>query len=110
MTYFKHSGIGDSVARIIEEIETEPSTDTRAELLCEMMDAISGQLAGSLERICFAMKMSGKPSDVIAIKLGISERSVKRLIRKRSASLGVRNPLEQISVSASVDIRDLVKI
>ena len=110
MTYFKHSGIGDSVARIIGEIDTEPNADRRAELLCELMNVFSSQLEVSLERVCFAMKMAGTPTDVIAIRLGVSRRAVKRLIRKRSAALGVRNPLQQVSVSKSLDIRDLVKI
>ena len=109
MTYFKHSGISDSVARLVGEIETESNPDRRCDLVVELMKVMSHQLSGSLARLCFDMRMSGVSSVAIAIRLGISERAVKRLIRKRAIIVGAKNPLERISIGYCIDIRDLVK-
>ena len=46
--------------------------------------------------------------DVIAVKIGISTRAVKRLVRRRAELLGVRNPLKQISIDEYIDIREFI--
>jgi hypothetical protein len=108
MAYFKQSDIGDSIARILGEIESEPNLEHRCELIVAVMESGSGLLTSTVERLCYEMRVSGTPVDVIAVKIGISTRAVKRLVRRRAELLGVRNPLKQISIDEYIDIREFI--
>lgn len=108
MAYFKQSDVGDSIARILGEIDGEPNLERRCELVIAFMASGSGLLTSTVERLCYEMRISGIPVDVIAVKIGISTRAVKRMVRRRAESLGVRNPLKQISVDEYIDIREFI--
>lgn len=108
MAYFKQSDIGDSIARILGEIDSEPNLERRCELVVAFIASGSSLLTETVERMCYEMRVSGTPVDVIAVKIGISTRAVKRMVRRRAELLGVRNPLKQISVSEYIDIREFI--
>jgi len=106
MTYLKYSDVTDSVAQIIAAIEDEPELTKRTELLNNFIRSVSVQLVDPLARLCFDRRSQGDPSDVLAIDLGISQRAVLRLIRKRAIDTGVKSPLDRIEIDGYFDIRD----
>lgn len=110
MAYIKYSDMHDSVAQILGAIEDEPNPEERSKLLNRFITAVSDQLVDVLARICFERRSHGVPSDIIAIDLGISQRAVLRLIRKRAADTGVKSPLDRIEIDGYFDIRDYVTL
>lgn len=109
MPYVKYSDIADSVARISNEIESEPDTQMRTELVAAFVKAVSRAAGNLLERQAYDMKMLGTPSDIIAMELGISQRAVLRLIRRRSREVG-SGPLDRLTIDHWFDIRDYVDL
>lgn len=47
-------------------------------------------------------------TDVIADRLGISQRAVKRFIARQSTLIGIPNPLMKQDIGAYIDIRSLL--
>ena len=110
MAYLKYSDVTDSIAQIIAAIEDEPELSKRTELLNNFIRSVSVQLVNPLAQLCFERRAQGEPSDVIAIDLGLSQRAVLRLIRKRAVDLGVKSPLDRIEIIDYFDIRDHVSL
>lgn len=110
MAYLKYSDVSDSIAQILSAIDDEPEPDKRAELLKNFIRSASDQLVDPLARVCFEKRTLGQPSDVIATDLGISQRAVVRLIRKRARDTGTRSPLDPIQIDGFFDISDHVRL
>lgn len=110
MAYVKYSGVSDSVAQIVSAIEEEPDLDKRADLYNNLITSVSTQITGPIARLCYQKKTLGEPSDITAIKLGISQRAVLRCIRRWASDNGLKSPLDRIQVDSVIDIRDYVRL
>ena len=110
MAYVKHSGISDSVAQIVAAIEEEPDLDKRADLYNNLISSVSTQLERPLARLCYQKKTLGEPSDITAIKLGISQRAVLRAIRKWARDNNLKSPLDRIQIENVIDIQSHIRL
>lgn len=106
MSYFKHSDVGDTVDRLLGIVAEEPDIERKSALVVALMDAISGRLSRIVAAICYDAYLAGTASDITAVRLGISQRAVKRFVRAEAARRGERNPLRNREVSEFLDIRD----
>ena len=109
MPYFNYADMSESISSVIDEIEKEGSPTDRAALLASFISVTSRLLTSSLQRVCFDLFSSGMTTYDIAELIGMSQRSVKRMIAARATSIGAPNPLIRETVSSSIDIRDFVK-
>ena len=106
MSYFKHSDVGDTVDRMLGIVAEEPDIERKSALVVTLMDSISSELTRIIGGICYDSYLRGTASDITAVRLGISQRSVKRFIRSEAVKRGERNPLRTRQVDEFIDIRD----
>lgn len=108
MSYVKYSDVSDSIAAIMDQLNSEQDPDKRKDSINSVMQQLSVRLSDVLAKCCYDMKRNGAATDIIAIDLQISQRQVIRLIRIHAAQNNVSSPLDRISIDGFIDIRDLV--
>jgi hypothetical protein len=108
MSYVKYSDVSDSIAAIMDQLDTEEDPDKRKESINSVMQQLSVRLSDTLGKCCYELKRNGVATDIISIDLQISQRQVLRLIRAYAARNNVASPLDRISIDGFIDIRDLV--
>ena len=106
MPYFKQSNMVDAVDRVMRIVQDEPDIHSRLELASDTMTVFSEKISSIIARSCYDTYLAGVPTDVIAVRLGISQRAVKRFIKAEAERVGVRNPLATYAIGAFIDIRD----
>ena len=109
MRYVKSSDMYDSVASIFVAIDTDPDLQSRIATLTSYIRNSNKHLNQSIAKLCYELKASGTPTDVIAVDLGISQRAVIRAIRKHVAQTGARSPLDTAVVDDFFDLRHLIE-
>ena len=109
MRYVKSSDVYDSVAAIFVAIDNDPDLQSRTSTLLSYIRNSNKHLNQSLSKVCYELKESGTPTDVIAVELGISQRAVIRAIRRHMEQTGARSPLDAFTVDDFFDLRHLVE-
>ena len=109
MRYVNPSDVMGNVASLFSNIEIDPDTTTRERALAAYITASNKHLNESIARLCFELKAKGKPTDLIAIDLGISQRTVIRAIRRYAQKTHSKSPLVPATVDAFFDLTHLIR-
>ena len=108
MRYVKQSDVMGSVASIFASIDMDPDTVTRAQVLRAYINASNKHLNEAIARLCYELKAKGKPTDLIAIDLGISQRTVLKAIRRYAEKTNKKSPLVPARVEQFFDLTHLI--
>ena len=105
MSYIKDSFMSDTLANMFDSIDGENDIDSKMLFLSKASEKMSERLSKSFKKVCYEAKMKDIPTDLIAVKLGISQRAVIRFIRAYSTENKVFNPLDTVDLDFVFDIR-----
>lgn len=108
MRYVNQSDVMGNVASIFASINLDPDTVTRSKAIEAYIRASNKHLNEAIGRLCFELKAKGKPTDLIAIDLGISQRTVLRAIRNYAQKTNSKSPLVPVKVDHFFDLTHLI--
>lgn len=108
MRYVNQSDVMGSVASVFASINLDPDTVTRSQAIDAYIKASNKHLNEAIARLCFELKAKGKPTDLIAIDLGISQRTVLRAIRNYAQKTHSKSPLVPARVEQFFDLTHLI--